>query len=127
MANNPIPLEAQQFLAKYIHSIEQLEILCLLFDPPSKPWSEGEVFKHIQSSRNSVATNLRHLHNAHFLIFDEKSGHYFPETLDLARQASEMIRIYRERRVAVIETIYTMPSDPIRQFADAFKIRKDKK
>ncbi|MGH7972641.1 MAG: hypothetical protein ACREIC_28340 [Limisphaerales bacterium] len=37
-----------------------------------------------------------------------------------------LAKAYRERRVTVIEAIYQRPGDPIQDFANAFKLRKDK-
>jgi hypothetical protein len=32
---------------------------------------------------------------------------------------------YRESRVAVIQLVFARPSDPLRSFADAFRMRRD--
>ncbi len=117
----------QGFIARYVHSLEQLEILCLLAENPAKTWLESEVFKHIQSTHESVASNLRYFVYKRFLVFEPTTGYRFsPETPELVRLASELVKTYRERRVTIIEAIYKRPLDPIRHFADAFRIRKNK-
>ncbi|HEX3716847.1 MAG TPA: hypothetical protein VH595_02680 [Verrucomicrobiae bacterium] len=127
MPNSPISVELQQFIDRYIHSVEQLEILCLLVDESAKTWSEIEVFHRIQSSQESVSRTLRRFRDDRFLVFDLTKGYRFsPESSDLARLASELAKAYRERRVAVIGAIYKPTVDSIRDFADAFRIRKDK-
>lgn len=116
----------QSFLTRYIHSVEQLETLCLLAENSGKSWSEQEIFKSIQSSHESVASNLRYFAEARFLIVEAGANYRFsPQPPELARLAFELMKIYRERRVAVIDAIYKAPLDPIRSFADAFRIRKD--
>lgn len=127
MPNSPISVELQRFIDRHIHSVEQLEILCLLVEDSAKSWSENEVFQRIQSSQESVARTLRRFGDDRFLVLDPTKGYrFFPESPDLARLASELAKAYRERRVGVIEAIYRPTLDPIRDFADAFKIRKDK-
>lgn len=117
----------QQVIARYVHSVEQLEILCLFVEEPERTWSEAEVFRRIQSSRESVSRHLGFFATDLFLAGDSSAGYHFsPRTPELTRQAAELVKTYREKRVAIVEAIYKAPLDPIRDFADAFKIRKDK-
>lgn len=128
MTDHPIPIELQRFLSQYIRSVEQLEILCLLVENPDRAWSAQEVFKCIQSSQQSVTEGLHYFTGECFFTFDETSGFRFsPKTPELLQLISDLVKTYRQRRVTVVEWIYLMPSDPIRQFANAFKFRKDQK
>jgi hypothetical protein len=58
----------------------------------------------------------------------EPDGRYrlAPKTPELAEFVSELAAAYRERRVAVIETIHGKSTDTIQDFANAFKLRKEK-
>ena len=38
---------------------------------------------------------------------------------------ADLEKIYKTRRVSVISFIYSKPTDPLRAFSDAFKLRKD--
>jgi hypothetical protein len=127
MAGHPISEELQQFIARYIHSVEQVEILCLLVENPDKTWRESEVFKRIQSSADSVRRNLEYFATGLFLSGNQQNGYGFaPINAELKHLAIELVKTYREKRVTVVESIYRGPTDPIRDFADAFRIRKDK-
>lgn len=127
MSADAIPDDLRAFIARHVHSVEQLEILCLLAENPAQVWSEKEVFKLIQSSEKSVAANLRRFLEERLLVFVSETGYRFsPETPELARLAVALAKSYRERRVTIIETIYSLPLDPVRQFADAFRLRKGK-
>jgi hypothetical protein len=119
--------ELQKFIARYVHSVEQLEILCLLAESPARDWQPAEVFRNIQSSQDSVAANLLYLAHERILTSTADSGYRFsPASPELGRMALNLVKTYREKRVTVVETIYKNPLDPIRNFADAFRIRKDK-
>jgi hypothetical protein len=50
---------------------------------------------------------------------------YAPSRPALAAQVDALAQAYRAGRVAVINLIYNKPPDPLRSFADAFKLRKD--
>jgi hypothetical protein len=45
--------------------------------------------------------------------------------VQLDRTASDLARLYPERRFTIIEIIFSKPNDKIRSFADAFRIRRD--
>jgi hypothetical protein len=118
----------RQFIAQHVRSIEQVEILCLLSSNPARTWTVPEVFRAIQSSQTSIADCLENFRKSE-LLESEPEGRYRlasskPELIQLV---SELAAAYRERRVAVVETIYGRPSDTIQDFADAFKLRKGKK
>jgi tRNA/tmRNA/rRNA uracil-C5-methylase (TrmA/RlmC/RlmD family) len=127
VSNQAIPGELGKFIARYIQSVEQVEILCLMSENPGRSWSEGEVLRAIQSSQESVSNNLRHFTVEHFLTTDSQQNFRFaPENPELAALVAELVKTYRERRVAIVELIYQAPSDTVRNFADAFRIRKEK-
>ncbi len=119
--------ELRQFAANYISSVEQLEILALFQSNPQKSWTVKEIYRHIQSSEASVASCLEAFAK-NGLIALQPDGNYrlSPRTPELARCIAELTKAYRERRVSVIEMIYDRPSDVIQDFADAFKLRKQK-
>jgi DNA-binding IclR family transcriptional regulator len=127
MPEKPIPDEARRLIAGHIRTVEQLEILLLLNGSPGKGFSIADVFRVIQSSENSVATSLKAFVSAGFLV-EESKGMYRhePANAELARSIEALAKTYQERRVSVIEAIYSQASDPLRNFADAFKLRKEK-
>lgn len=92
-----------------------------------KPWIEGEVFQRIQSSMNSIQRTLRSFKEAGFLIAESENGYrYAPQNPRLSALAAELAETYRQRRVTVVETIYKAPRESIRDFSEAFRLRKDK-
>ena len=127
MANHFVTPELVKFIAQYVHSVEQLEILCLVGSNPNKSWTSAEVFHEIQSSETSVVACLRKFQNEGFLSSREDgSFHYSPSRVAMADMVRELSLAYRERRVTIVEMIYRKPPDPVQDFADAFRFRKDK-
>jgi hypothetical protein len=123
--DNPISTELQQFIARHIHSVEQIEILCVLSANTVKLWSVAEVFRQIQSSEASVLACLEEFREAALLKAEEGGYRFAPASAELANCISELIKAYHERRVTIIELIYKKP-DTIQHFADAFRLRKEK-
>lgn len=85
------------------------------------------MYHRIMSSGESVSRNLKYFAAEGFVAGDPATGYRFsPRDSDKGRFAADLLKAYRERRVSVIEAIYKAPVDPVQQFADAFKLRKDK-
>ena len=117
----------KDFIARHVKSVEQLEILCLVSAQPTRRWLAAEVFRAIQSSEKSVSDSLQELHGKGLLTAEgEKAYRFAPNSSELAQQITDLVAAYRGRRVAVIEAIYARPTDAIQNFADAFKLRKEK-
>jgi hypothetical protein len=51
--------------------------------------------------------------------------HFAPATSELEAGVVAVAQAYLTRRVAVIEMIYARPSDNLRAFSDAFRLRKE--
>jgi hypothetical protein len=116
-----------QFIARHIGSVEQLEILCLLWGTPQKVWSVQDVFRVIQSSETSVADHLARFLKEGFVVLNgEGRFRYHPTRPEMDHCVAELVKAYQERRVAVVEMIYQRRPETLRDFANAFKLRKDK-
>lgn len=125
----PIPESVARFIAVHVRSLEQLEILLLLASKPEQAWSVDAVYDVIRSSHSSAAERLDELRLQGLLsVSDEKksSYRYQPQTPESAAAIETLARLYKERRVKIVEMIYSQPTDPLQHFADAFKFKKDK-
>jgi hypothetical protein len=121
VSESPITAELQQFIAQHVHSLEQLEILCLLSDYPQESFKPEAVFRSIQSSEKSIADRLTIFANGGVLNVS-------PDGYRLASRYQGLVtglaKAYRERRVSVIEIIYRPPTTPIHDFAEAFRLKR---
>lgn len=126
MGDSSLDPVIRQFISRYIRTVEQLEILCLMSGEPIRTWTAAELLRAIQSSEKSIAETLNYF-GAQGLTASQGDGHRFaPSDAGLVGVTQDLCRAYRQRRVAVIEAIYQKPSDAVQDFADAFKFRKDK-
>jgi len=119
--------EVRQFIAIHIHSIEQLEVLLVLCESSAKSWSAAEVYRKVQSSEKSVTDCLESFRYSGLATLSPEGLYRFsPDEAGLNGIASALSQAYRERRVSVIECIYKRPSDTIQNFANAFRLRKER-
>jgi hypothetical protein len=127
MAGETLPTSVQQFLSKYIRSLEQLEVLLLLRNSAGRSWTSADVYEVVRSSRSSVEERLENFVQLGFLVKEDCSPATFryAPTENLGAAVDETAGAYQMWRLRVIEAIFTPTADPAQRFADAFKVRKD--
>jgi hypothetical protein len=124
---NDLPEDVGQFLHQNIDSVEQLEVLLLLWRTPERGWTSQEVAIEIYSHPSSVVRRLVLLLGQGLLREQEPGCYqYAPRTAELHHTVTQLNQVYRERRVAVITLIASKPIENVRAFSDAFRIRRKK-
>ncbi|HVV73631.1 MAG TPA: hypothetical protein VHI52_19330 [Verrucomicrobiae bacterium] len=115
MAEGVLPPTLAEFVARFVHTVEQLEILCLLSAPPLAKWSVKGVFARIQSSEKSIEHSLQQFVEAG-LVQHEADGSYrfSPRDSKLLPLMAALRNAYQQRPVSVIQAIYaTRPPPPL--------------
>jgi len=126
MAGETLPTSVQQFLSKYIRSLEQLEVLLLLRNNPNCSWTPVKVYEVVRTNRALVEARLESFVLLGFLGKDDgppPTFRYAPKE-SLGAAVDETAGAYQKCRVRVIEAIFTPAVDSTQRFADAFKVRK---
>lgn len=118
-----LPDRVARFISEYIDSVEQLEAL-LLLRGQARTWSADELGDTLRTLPESVELRLRGLLDRR-LVEREGAGWRLAAGTDV-RLVDDVAACWRSRRVAVIARIFAEPEDdPVREFADAFRLRKD--
>jgi hypothetical protein len=126
---NELSGELSLFIKQYITSLEQLEILLLLFKEPNRAWTIEQVFKVTQTNPDSVAKRLTGMVQSGFLVGEDAAASTFrfePRTHEIRQHMSELQRAYAVSKYKIIEAIFSAPQSPAQQFADSFKIKREK-
>lgn len=118
-----LPLPVVELLARHIASVEELEILLLLFQEPGKAWTAESIYQIVKSSRDSVGQVLQKFVSAGLVADSQPEGYRFSTQTDAAL-VGELSRCYRAMPVRVIQAIYQRPRDAAQEFADAFKLKR---
>jgi hypothetical protein len=128
MSEREIPDEVRRFIAERIDSAELLEALLLIHSDQQREWSPEDVAGSIYTVPASATRRLEQLVEQG-LAASNGTGNpryrWSPADAALARQVDALAAAYRSDRVAVINLIYARPADPLRSFADAFRLRRD--
>ncbi len=128
MSNGGLPDEVRQFIRQNITSIEQLEILIHLYYISPKAETSEAISSALYLSAESTARQLTHYSEKHIInsANDGKSYYIANKEAPIAKQIGNLATSYRERRVSVINEIYSNPISTLQSFADAFIIGKKK-
>lgn len=128
MSKLDIPQAVRAFIAQNIESAELLETLLLVHSAPDREWTPEDVARSIYTVPAGATRRLEQLVEMQLVWSTgaaDPAYRYAPGTPALAGQVDALAAAYRANRVAVINLVYAPPPDPLRSFADAFKLRKD--
>lgn len=119
--------DAQDFISQYIGSAEQLEVLLLLHAHPERTFTALEVSQQVFTVPASALLRLEELTAAGLLASDggpDPRYRYAPGSPGLAARVDGLAAAYRADRVAVVRLIFATPTDPLRSFANAFRLKQ---
>ncbi len=122
--SDQLPAELREFLARHIDSIAQLEGLLLLRSGPDQVWDPQAAAKRLYISEQEAVETLAHLAAHGFLAHDTSGYKFGPQSDELLRTVELLAEHYRRHLIPITNLIHAKPRR-IRQFADAFKLKKD--
>lgn len=122
-----IPPEVDQFVAKYIRSLDQLEVLLLLSALPDREWTASAVDSVVRSNPKVVEQWLEGFVSSGIMARsgDPPLYRYQPNRDELARTIAALGATYKMSRHKVVELIYARPQSPLKDLSDAFRFKKD--
>lgn len=115
---------ALAFIQRHLKSVWALELLLLFHDHPEREWRRDALVRELRGSDAVVNEALNQLRAASLLAeTPERLFKYHPADQELGNIVADVAQIYSTRPVAVIKAISGSPSEKLKIFSDAFKIR----
>lgn len=124
MGRADIPRQLRRFIAKYIDSVAALEALLLLRAAPDQTWDVSRVASRLYITEPETSQILDRLCRDGLLACADKVYKYECKTEELQRAVDELSALYARHLIPVTNMIHAK-SRRIREFADAFRFRKD--
>lgn len=125
MPDSPIPLDLQNFIVRHIDSIAQIEALLLLRRHAPEDWDVTSTARRLYISEQETSEILENLCEDGLLQCGAGVYHFAGRTPEVERLVGRLAEAYAENLVAVTNIIHGKPRR-IREFANAFKLRKDR-
>jgi len=120
----PQPLE--QFIARYVDSVETLETLLLLKRSSETFWMTSAIESHLGLKQGNAEKRLQLLLQNEFVVRGMSGGYrYCPKRAEDDVQVSELAVAYAERRAAVLNFLFSDNLARLRAFANAFKVKSE--
>jgi hypothetical protein len=122
-----LPLRVQRFLETHIDSIEKLEVLLLLRNQPARTWTAGSVAQELRIMEASATGRMEDLCARGLLSCEggtPATYRFAPVSSEDAQAVTELASAYASRRVSVITFIFSRPTDRLRSFSNAFRLKK---
>ena len=118
-----IPDDLARFVRECVDRLETLDLL-LLLQSSERRWTVPQLKTEMRSSKMSVELGLGILCARELVVKEGDTYLFRPKSPALEKMTRELAAHYPERRAAVIEAIYSRPSEAVRGFAAAFRIKK---
>ena len=114
------------FVQQRLTSLDQIEIVLLLREDPSRSWTAPEVAAAVGTPQESAAMRLFLLASTGLIVFEPDAiprYRYAGSDPETHAFVSELAELYATNRDAVAALVGA-PPDPLRSFSDAFKLKK---
>jgi hypothetical protein len=122
MNDRELPAEIRLFLDRCVDSIEQLEVLLLLWSNRPRILTTESITRDIGSAAASIRRRLQALER-YGLVDSSPFGFAYRPDPAHDPVVALVFQAYRERRVSVITYVVTNPGRSLRAFSDAFRLR----
>jgi len=123
-----LPDGVRQFLRQHVSSVMHLEVLLRLRAQPDVAHEPGQLSRDLGGSVDLAIGCLAQLERSGLAARDGAEDElcyvYAPKDRRLAAAVDEVADTYARRKVAVVTEIFRAPDDPLRDFSEAFRVRK---
>jgi hypothetical protein len=104
--------------------VGQLELLLVFFNNKNRSWTVPQLSQELRSHDTIVKIHTQKL-IAHGFVKEVDGKFTYAPAVDLNHKVEQLCESYKDMSVAVIAFIYEKPTDKLKGFADAFKLKKD--
>ena len=108
--------------------MEHLEVLLLLYRSPDTYWSADAIATQLALKRETADARVRDLGRSHLAQPSTSAAAWRFQSPDepTSRIVAQLADMYRDRRISVVNAIYSANLTRLRTFADAFRLAKKK-
>lgn len=118
-----------QFIFDEIDTVPHLEALLLIWNSRPQPWTAENLASRLYISQEKVMRLLGDLINRSFIskVTTQPEGYrYESSSLDQDELLADVDAAYRREVVRISTMIHAKPSASVREFARAFRLKKER-
>lgn len=121
-----VPEHVRRFIVEAIDSVPELEALLLLRTARDRRWSPEDAGARLYVSLPVATHVLSALAARGLLVAEDDTFRYAPMRPELEAVIADVATAYSAHLIAVTRLIHGKPAPSVLQFADAFRLRKEK-
>ena len=126
MPTTYIPDDVRALILERIDSVPELEAILLFRDDPRREWTPEAAGRRLYVSTTVAGHVLGVLCDRGFFARTGDGYRYDPESQRLGEIVDQLAIAYSRHLVAVTDLIHSKPSQNLRDFVGAFRLRKPK-
>jgi hypothetical protein len=117
-------MSVRHLVEHYFDSAADVDtLLCLCREP--RRWTPSAVARELHLDVDQAIEILARLGRRGLLWTEGESYRFQPRDAALGEAVAELAALYPTYRIAIVALIYARPTGPIRDFSDAFRLRKE--
>jgi len=124
-----LPAPLTQFARSHLHSVEALQVFILCIDHRERWWDSSAIARRLAIAESQARRVLDQLARSNLLdirISEEVRFRFAPGVHELEEVAAAFASAYHDNPAAIVNLVARSTiGDSVRDFADAFRIRRD--
>jgi hypothetical protein len=123
-----IPASVVWFVRDHVTSLDELELLLLLLQSPDKWWDASSAARETGTDTTSARRTLERFASQNLLaiaVTGDVRYRFQPGDARLRQAADAFNAVYRTNRLAILHLVTGRQQRSLRDFANAFRIRRD--
>lgn len=127
MDSSELSESLRHFLQSNTPTFQAVELLLFLAAQTDRRWLPEDIVEAIKPTVITLSAVKEYLavFRAQGLVQGDESVAFAPATPGLQSSVDELAQAFNERPVTLIRTIYELPENKIRSFADSFRLKKE--
>lgn len=113
------------FIQAHIVSIWALELMLVMMNQPDREWSVDLLVRELRANNIQIAGLLENFRRSGLASETAPGTWRWAPSPDALALAKKLAAAHAVTPFAVIQAIAAVPDNRLRQFADAFRLRKD--
>jgi hypothetical protein len=125
-----LPRAVRDFVARFLPDVEHLEAFIILQRNPARSWNASDLSAELRIPESSAEAVLERLASDNFLdvkISNEILYRFSPATAEREAASAQCAAVYQRERIAMTNFVMSGTLGPMRDFAEAFRIKKGKR
>lgn len=125
--SSPLPPAVRTLIRRQVHSVGSLELLMLLHAERDRSWSVEEICDALGCPRAWAETQLAALRHGGLLERGEAGWRFAPATAELEQATGALQDAYRLHSREVVRFVFATPGRDLKEFSDAFRLRREER